>query len=526
MLKFVLKRINKSAIYLFIPLVPIFEIYIKNYYIIDKSEKNYLLYFSLYTFGFFLLINYIFKNKNLITSSLALIYFVSFNYKNVTDFAVENAPPLISKIPNYAFIVWFLILSSFLILNLFYLERDFYKNFLIIFFFISIINSLYILNNSQIKVDQAYLETQTFDYEDSIEVEFKKKPDIYIVVFDGMANLETAKKYYDFNSEETRNILQNIDYSINEYSTSPYGQSIPTMASILNLKYLFNKEIVSFSERSILLSPFNNTQSITYDIFIDNNYEIFLMGKIFPCKSKLENIHCIESYGYESTSYNLLINTPVAIIVNNRSSFPNIYNFVSNIFNFDCAPDCSEKTFDEISKEISSIDNPTKPNLILLHYMYTHEPFTVKSDCSNRKNIIYNYPIYNKEAYRDSIMCSFKQLVDLENYTDNSDFIIAMSDHGPFYYSKVDYISNLTENDIDNRYKTFLAYKIDDKFKCEFNNDFQSVNIFRALLNCLGNTDLNLLEIKSYFMSYGTQRGSINYGNENVDLIEVNFYED
>ena len=54
------------------------------------------------------------------------------------------------------------------------------------------------------------------------------------------------------------------------------------------------------------------------------------MGKIFPCKSKLENIHCIEAMAMKVQVITPL-NTPTAIIVNNRSSFPNIYNFVSNI---------------------------------------------------------------------------------------------------------------------------------------------------------------------------------------------------
>ena len=142
------------------------------------------------------------------------------------------------------------------------------------------------------------------------------------------------------------------------------------------------------------------------------------------------------------------------------------------------------KNFDTISKEIEILDNPEKPNLIFLHYMYTHEPFTVNSDCSDRDIIIYEYPIYNQEAYRDSINCSLNQIKDLDGNITDSDIVKVMSDHAPFYFSKIDYISELTKEDIDNRYKTFLAYKINEKYNCSTDNNFQSVNIFRILINC------------------------------------------
>ena len=516
---------TKIVIFLFIPLLPLLEIYIKNYYIIDNSEKNYLLNFALSTFIFFFAVGYIFKNKIPFVSSLALFYLISFNYKNITDFATEKAPPFISKVPNYAFIFWFLIVFSLLIINFINSEKEFYQQFLIIFFIVSLVNSFFILSNSQAENNQISAVNQKVDNKAVDEIKFESTPNIYLLVFDGMANFETAKNYYNFNSDTSLKMLEDIGYAVNDYSTSPYGQSLATMGSILNLKYQFDEGIISFFERSNKLESFKNTQTATYDIFINNNYEIFLMGIIFPCNTNLKNIHCIESYAYESTSYKILINTPIAIIVNNRSTFPNIYNLISEIFNFSCKPDCGEKTIDEISMEINTLEDPKKPNLILLHYMYTHEPFTVEPDCTDREFILYEYPIYNDGAYVDSIECSLKQLQDLDSYLNKSDIVVAMSDHGPFYYSKVDYFSDLTIEDIDNRYKTFLAYKIDEGLKCSTNSNFQSVNIFRTLINCLSSSNLELLDVKSYFMSYGTQRGSINYGNENVDLIDINFNE-
>ena len=61
--------------------------------------------------------------------------------------------------------------------------------------------------------------------------------------------------------------------------------------------------------------------------------------------------------------------------------------------------------------------------------MYTHEPFTVNSDCSDRDILIYEYPIYNQEAQVDSINCSLNQIKDLDGNITDLDIVIVMSDH-------------------------------------------------------------------------------------------------
>ena len=95
-------------------------------------KENISLLFIINIYIFFLVLFFA-KNNELIVSSLSLFYLVSFNYKNVTDFAVDNAPPTISKLPNYAFFIWLLILLFLLALNLIFLRKDIFKNFLIIF---------------------------------------------------------------------------------------------------------------------------------------------------------------------------------------------------------------------------------------------------------------------------------------------------------------------------------------------------------------------------------------------------------
>lgn len=60
---------------------------------------------------------------------------------------------------------------------------------------------------------------------------------------------------------------------------------------------------------------------------------------------------------------------------------------------------------------------------------------------------------------------------------------------------------------------------------CINQNDliFYGVNTFRSLFNCLGeDSNYDYLVPKSFYASYGTQQGEINYGfNEIIDITDI-----
>ena len=91
------------------------------------------------------------------------------------------------------------------------------------------------------------------------------------------------------------------------------------------------------------------------------------------------------------------------------------------------------------------------------------------------------------------------------------------------YINSTEIFSNLNEDDIKNKYTIFAStYGLDKLCENANNTIFYGVNTFGALFNCLSQeTSYEYLPIKSFYASYGTQLGQINYGfNEIIDITE------
>ena len=91
-------------IYLFLPVLPFLNLFVKNYYILSRNELIYLtlLTIGIFIFGVFLKIFEQKRNSKL--SKYYLIWvFLFFNYFSITNFAFSNFPPFLTRINNYAF---------------------------------------------------------------------------------------------------------------------------------------------------------------------------------------------------------------------------------------------------------------------------------------------------------------------------------------------------------------------------------------------------------------------------------------
>ena len=82
---------------------------------------------------------------------------------------------------------------------------------------------------------------------------------------------------------------------------------------------------------------------------------------------------------------------------------------------------------------------------------------------------------------------------------------------------------SMANDDIKNRYLIFSASKNIDKICPNMNNKNSfGVNTFRIIFNCLSDTGkYDLLEIKSFYASYGAKTGEINYGFNKIIQITM-----
>ena len=515
-----IKLNNKNTsllIHLLLPVLPLINIFVKNFYILSSDEKYYLYLIAIliYIVGYFF--HRVQSKSNFKVTKYYLIYiFLFFNYFSITNYAFNNFPPVLTGIGNYAFYFYILIfLTTTYFFKVFY-EKEFFGNLLKIFIVLSIFTSSYYLFSEILKTSSNQVDTVTNE-----NVNFKISPDVYFIIFDNMANFKILNEYYNYDTSELSGNLLDNNHFVYENSTSLYGQTRLSMSSILNLEYLFPEGDVPFSTRQQIVNKFLTTDSVVYSTFEKNNYELFIVGENFPCDNNRHN--CINYKVNDGFLYNLLINTPYSILVNNRSSIPSLYKAINKLLKIDCSPDCKEITFNEILSNIKKIDDPSRPNLVLIHNNNAHKPFRLDENCDNLENTKFEPAILNKKEYIDANKCNVNELIYLSSNINTRSIIIAQSDHGPRYINSTEIFSNLNEDDIKNKYTIFAStYGLDKLCENANNTIFYGVNTFRALFNCLSQeTSYEYLPIKSFYASYGTQLGQINYGfNEIIDITE------
>lgn len=512
------QKLSKFNLIIFLPLIPIFNLYIKNYYILNANEKIKLFSTTIIIYFFIFIINLLSSKSNKNILNFLLVWFnLLFNYLNITNYAFNNFPPVITRINNYAFYFYiFVFITVTFIFKIFYINKAF-QTFINIFVILSFISpSIYFF------AEESKNEDVVINLNQEKNIELQQKPDVYFIIFDNMANFNILEKYYGFDTSQTKKALQENGFFIYDESFSVYGQTRLSISSILNLDYLFPEGKLSFSTRKNILNQTLTVNSIVYNTFLENGYEIFAIGEDIPCE--LKKIKCIKYNVNDTFLYSLLINTPYSIIVNNRNNVPEIYSFINKLLKIDCSPDCKEISFEEVIHRIKLIDDPYKPNFIIIQNMNSHKPFRVNENCENIESIKFNSAIYNIEEYIDSIYCNVKELDYLSKIVDENSIIITQSDHGPNYFGSYETFNTMTEDDMYSKFFTFAAVKGVESYCQNFENlNFYGVNTFRSLFTCLNvENNISMLQTKSFYASYGTKSGEINYGFE--DIIDITNY--
>jgi len=501
--------------------LPLVNLFLKNYFKLTNVEKTKLLFSIVAIIAISLVItSFEIRIKYLKLKYFSVLIFLLFNYLSITDFAYSNFPPNITKFENYAFYFYVICFFLIFVVSLKLFEVNAFQLFFILFVGLSLISPIYTF----------IIETSENSLEISVKnqnelVDFKSTPDVYFIIFDGMANYRTLKDYYDYNISTSYDELENSGYIINKNSVSAYGQSRPTIASILNLNYVFPEGEVSFNFRKQLLEEYLSENSLVYNTFYKNNYEFFITGEDFPCNPEIH--HCIKHNSGDTFLYNLLINTPYSILVNNRDKFPNFYKSINKLLNIDCSPDCREISFSEIQNFIVSNEDNSKPNFILIHNMNSHFPFRIDRNCKTLNETKFGYSYFNKKEFIDTNLCNISELIYLSKNTNKNTIIVAQSDHGPFYKEPIYEYENLSTDDIINRFLTFSSSKnIENICPNIDNKNLFGVNTFRIIFNCLSETSkYDLLEIKSFYASYGAKTGEINYGFNKIIQITMQLNE-
>ncbi len=494
--------INKSFIFQnILVLLPFIHLYIINRFQITTTETiNLIIFSSIYILLFnicrFILLRYqVFKK---LEYSAVVIFYLIFNYSNITIFIYFEAFDIMKSIPNYSFVSFVALLTLSIYFSRyksFNRALEFFTVSYSIFVIILFINSL----SSNVDLDKSFSKTS----EDYLKIEFLEKPNIYFVMYDGLPSLQTMDKYYEYDTDNFLNLIEQNKLHNYNLSTSSFGRTHYTVSSMLNMDYIFEDGEVDFVDRNNLLKNYINGDTLFENILRNNDYVIYKFGQVFNCNLDKNDI-CITENIEEFTEKNsvyfdLIMRTPLKILIEKG------YIEINPSFSIGCFEGCGDPKLDEIFKNINEEDSP---KAVFLHFMDTHGPYLLGTDCVKLESPLYDLPKTDIKTYQKSLDCAYKQIDELIQKIDlDNDVLFIQSDHGPNYdQMELTNIEDLSINQILNRYSTFSVSNIANYCKdADLDNN---INTFINFTNCFSQYSINNLEKKN-FLAFGKVNKSV-----------------
>ena len=501
-----------------------------------------LLIFFTFLFSFFL--SFLFKKKTFdIFFLFSLLIFVFFNYdkfKFIVNFLLKNTEH--HFIGELSLIIVFAI-EIFLIFIFLKKRNSWILNFIItyiiIIFFINLINFFYIQKNHyNVESSKAFSEELYFTNNEVKNIlSNKNNQNIYYIVVDGATTLQNFNdNFKEIDIDKIIFDFKKMNFTYIDGVNSSYNNTFLTLSQILNLNYFLGESSNAYVNHQTFpttMSKFSKSplgkilEKINYDFYwVGNAAFNCVYYNIFMCmpnqkkniKGLIPNIRNLINTNYTLEYY--LKKTPVI-------------DFNNKVFFILKAEHSGRKIRylenDAIKKfiKLSSILKKNKKNyFIFIHSKIAHGAVRgalYNEDCSmgfvTEKMInesstglaLRKGGFVPKELYEKSYSCMLKRVsefMEFINIFDPNAMIIIQADHGLFqenleYYFTNNQIKNILNGDNKNFYNIlgssiFTLVKVSKKCDHYLSNQIDNVNAIRLLLSCATDQKVKLLETKSF----------------------------
>tara|TARA_B100000035_G_scaffold237880_1_gene206186 strand:- start:537 stop:2114 length:1578 start_codon:yes stop_codon:yes gene_type:complete len=500
------KKILKFSPALLI-LVPFVRTFFNSLFIFEDGEIGLFIIFTVFYLLIFIIfykfLKIIFKNKEFFVLMYisSWVGFVFFQYKSWTKYYYYTFRGFISEINNFAFLTWFFVLFIGIVvislLSKYKPVRMFFAIWTLLLLLTPVTNFLFGFTELDENLNKARYEKSFTN------IVFNNKPDIYFILYDGLASFDTLDKYYDYKAEPLKNFLANNDFYIAEEASSSYGTTNLSLATIFEAEYLLEDGDSYKVNNRHILKDFDIFQTEVFHTLLNNGYYIGSYSNYVTCDdNEIEEVNCLYRKTPKQIIYQLLLQTPFQVIENNQEDLP-FYNSLLDILNLQCAVTCGDESLITLKENFDKklrIENENSPKFYFFHMKNTHGPFFVDENCQplvNTSSI--SDAIEKQDEYIDSILCLQKDLESFLNVINDDSIVILQSDHGPhFSYSRT--YSDLTDDEIQNRYRIFSSIRSQEICK-EFNEpNFGQINTFRLVFKCLSDEEIVLKNIKTFYV--------------------------
>ena len=324
------------------------------------------------------------------------------------------------------------------------------------------------------------------------EVQFKKRPNVYVIQPDGYANFSRLKKApYNFDNSEFENFLAQNNFILYNDFRSNYSSTVSSNSSMFAMKHHYlNKSKIGVGEL------YNGRRIIAGDnpvisIFNNNNYKTSLIlesSYLVVNRPKLYYDYC--NIDYQDISY-----------------YDRGFEFKRNVQND--------------LKELLQKNSTSENNFYFIEKNVPGHISTYKSDSKGK--------IIERENYLKSLNLAnvwLKETIRIINGYDANALIVIIADHGG--YVGMDYMLEIDKmqtdkNIINSVFTTALAIKWPDGRLHLDDNLRSNVNLFRVLFSYLSDEEsyLDNLEKDSSFavIKEGAHLGVYEYIDEKGNIV-------
>jgi hypothetical protein len=355
---------------------------------------------------------------------------------------------------------------------------------------LSISIGVYSLNSDELPIEDNYKKSIHFSDSNSSQrtIDISNYPDIYYIVLDGYAALDTMKDIYNYDNSIFYDSLRNRGFFVADKSTTNHSYTYLSLSSTLNMMYM--DWMSSDNGKKIKLKEIGDTiaDNKVAKILKSNGYKYITFDSGYSTSSRSsisdQHISCATLSEFDRILIKSTILDPFFL-----------YGGVRDL----------------ILCQFSSLASVTvdSPSFLFSHIIAPHPPFVFDEDGGSVGMNSGLNPWSNQRQYTQQLKFVNNKVLEVidkikDKYKKNKgDFImIIQSDHGPASLGTEEMV-NPSDKLIRERMRILNAYYVPDYIKNDLYENITPVNSFRIILSKLLNLDFKRLKDLNFFTAIG-----------------------
>ena len=350
------------------------------------------------------------------------------------------------------------------------------------------------------------------------DISLTSTPDIYLVLLDGYGRADVLDDLYSYDNSSFMDDLRASGFDVAPSSSSNYTITHLSLPSLLEMSYM--NEPLDYMNNSDLqaLARVTSGDNTLVRTLKDAGYT-YVHGDsdhwFNTCGPSVDV--CLPGPLLDVTGHTLLATTPVGDLFYPVSGDPTTA--------------LNRTRIDEMTSWSDVRPQTDDPVFAFLHLVLPHPPLFLDRECAVRVDPELGGRILNdgrideahlqrrKDAWVEQLECANKTVFEFLGQIDDEAVVVLTSDHGPdsaFVIESAD-PEDLTTDLLRERLPTLTAVRMPESCRGTLPEDIHTVNLFRRVLGCLSDTELDMLDSRYFAASFGGSIVELDYANELAD---------